>query len=70
MNGKLWDIGKSIIVAAIVGVIVMYGTVGKLTVQFDMLKDQVSVITGVLNGHITNYAIHAPHKATEKSEKR
>lgn len=70
MNGKLWDIGKAIIIAAIVGLITMYGTVGKLTVKFDMLRDQVSVITSVLNGHITEYSIHVPHKATEKSEKR
>ena len=70
MNGKLWDIGKSIIVAAIVGLIVMYGTVGKLTVKFDMLYAQVSSLAGVVNGHITNYTIHTPHRATEKSDKR
>ncbi len=62
MNGKLWDISKAIIIAAIVGLIAMYGTVGKLDAKFDMLRDQVSVITGTLNGHITQYNIHIPHK--------
>lgn len=65
MNGKLWEVGRSIIVAAIVGLIVMYGTVGKLGVKFDMLYAQVSSLTGIVNGHITNYEIHVPHKDFE-----
>ena len=70
MNGKLWDIGRTLVIAAIVGLITMYGTVGKLTVKFDMLYAQVSALAGVVDSHITNYTIHVPHRATEKSDKR
>lgn len=61
-NGNLWDLSKTLIVAVVVGLLTMYGTVGKLTVKFDMVYAQVSTLTDLVNKHITDYVIHAPHK--------
>ena len=69
MNGKLWDVGKPLIVAAVVGLITMYGTSAKLTVRFEMLHEQVRDLTATVNKHIQDYAIHVPHEGHNKSIK-
>lgn len=61
-NGNLWDLIKGVIIAGIVGLVVMYGTVGKLNVKLDMLCSSFTALDEKLDKHLQSYSIHVPHK--------
>ncbi len=69
MNGKLWEIIRSLVVAAVIGIVVMYGTVAKISAKVDMVewkvddvRNQLFILTGLFHQHVIDYSIHVPHK--------
>lgn len=46
LNGHAWGIIQGIMIAAITGLITMYGTTASLSAKFDMLCTQVSKLEG------------------------
>jgi hypothetical protein len=60
-NGNLWELIKGLIIAGVMGLVVMYGTTGKISTKLDMLCVQFSALDEKIDKHIQNYSIHIPH---------
>jgi len=65
-NGKQYKTIFRIIelfgVAAVVGIMSMYGSASAMKGEMKQLSKQVTELATCVNQHIQNYSIHVPHK--------
>ena len=79
-EGKLGDallrMGELLVVAAVAGLITMYGGSAKMNgimdrvcVQLNSIESRIGNIENKIDGHFQNYAIHVPHTSHDKKDK-